>query len=122
MLKLCGLGQEHAPLTRNLSPSLVSGDDIFFNAGSNASMNDSGASHLEPMFFRTFRWLFDGVTFRTEGTYLLLPIPTLYRRKPIVKDVRIKKRGDVVLSRGQYNPTLKHPNGIEDLRQRQQFT
>jgi hypothetical protein len=116
MLQLCGLAQEHAQPTRNLSPSLVSGDDGFFNAGSNASMNDSGASHLEPIFFRTFRWLFDGVTFRTEGTYLLLPVPTLYQRKPIVKDVRIKKRGNVVLLWGQYDPTLKHPTVIEDLR------
>jgi hypothetical protein len=99
----------------------VSGDDGFFNAGSNASMNDSGAGHLEPIFFRRFQWLFDGLTFRTEGTYLLLSVPTLYRRKPIVKDVRIKKRGDVVLFLwSQYNPTLKHPNVIEDLRQRRQ--
>jgi hypothetical protein len=49
------------------------------------------AGYVEPIFFQTFRWLFDGVTFRTEGMYLLLPVPTLYRRKPIVKDVRIRR-------------------------------
>ena len=48
-------------------PVVSSGDDGVFNAGSNASMKDSGAGRLEPMFFRTFLWLFGGVTFRTEG-------------------------------------------------------
>jgi hypothetical protein len=73
-------------------PVVSSGDDGVFNAGSNASVNDSGAGRLEPMFFRTFRWLFGGVSFRTEGMRLLLPTPALYRRKPreVVKDVRIK--------------------------------
>jgi hypothetical protein len=50
MLQLC-LGQEYAPLFWNLSPSPMSGDDGFLNAGSNATMNDSGAGHVEPIFF-----------------------------------------------------------------------
>jgi hypothetical protein len=54
-------------------------------------MNNSGAGHVEPIFFQTFQWLFDGATFRTEGTYLLLPVPTLYWQKGIVKDAQIKR-------------------------------
>jgi hypothetical protein len=110
------LGQEYDPRFGTF-PIFLSGDDGVFNAGSSgASMNDSGAGRLEPIYFQTFRWLFGGVTFRTEGMCLLLPVPALYWRIPIVlKDVRIKNRGDVVLSWGQYNPILtKHPNVIED--------
>jgi hypothetical protein len=41
-------------------PVVLSGDDGVFNAGSNASMNDSGAGRLEPIFFQTFRWFLAG--------------------------------------------------------------
>jgi hypothetical protein len=36
--------------------------------------------------FWPFGLLFGGLTFSTEGLLLLFPVPSLYWRKPIVKD------------------------------------